>query len=995
MNFELDNELTLDQDQWMDTISVVDWDRTLSNIDNNSLNFIYLNIRSIKKYFDDFIIGVGDILPKLKFVVLAEVNLMKCDYALCKNLYQIQDFESVSYLRENRLGGGLVAYIHNSCEFDMLPVNFVHCEAIFLKLICFKEVFILCLYRPPDSNVRLFLTELEVFLSLYSGKNFIITGDINIDISVRSDMALSYESLLTANGFFRKIYGYTREEIRSDILTKSCIDHIFIRGLSNDTKAAILGTKTSDHYVIAGTLSGFENTAPDTSVVYNRINKDNLKMLLRIFLEQEAPDTYCNVLDLYNSMCNYYKQARDASIVEMRKSKRKKFPLKPWMTSDIVVAIVERDRLFKIWKKSSDNFRNKCELKRNYTVARNMVNFRIKVAKRNYYTTHFENLTGNMKGTWKLIGEVMGRCTNKYNAERIINDMKLSEKEIANKFSKSFDLLIKETVHDCGTYLFEDYMRMNHKKFKNNELQSIYLPDTCEEKLDKIIRDFDKKKSHGCDDVAPDVVIDLIDVFLPRLVKLIDLSLKESSIPTKLKTALVHPVYKSGARNNYENYRPISVLPFISKIMEKYISNAIQDYLYRFGILDAAQYGYQKNKGTIGLLEKVTNFINGKLNENKHILCLFIDFSKAFDSINHAKLIEILQDVGIRGSLLDWFKDYLHNRKYCVKIGESLSDENCISRGVPQGSILGPLLYLIYVNDVRFCFDECTYYLYADDTLILSVHRDLNVAVGTLRRELYAFQLWAHDKELSINSKKTKILYVSSTHSRSTCGINIILHKNDCLHKNYKTLSVECDCNAVIEVVGVHRYLGLIFDDRFLWDHHIEDIRKRMRYFAGCFYYLKDIIPKNTLLIIYRSLVESIMSYGITVWGSASECYLDKLTSTQNRIVRNLDPGNNVENIYKTLGILEVKKLFILRLLLNNYFNRSLLSPVAHPYSTRAVDAAQFEIPRTNNRYGDRQLVVLLPRILNLLPRSLVELRTLREIKTDITKWLLSSSLIV
>jgi hypothetical protein len=177
-------------------------------------------------------------------------------------------------------------------------------------------------------------------------------------------------------------------------------------------------------------------------------------------------------------------------------------------------------------------------------------------------------------------------------------------------------------------------------------------------------------------------------------------------------------------------------LPSFDKITESYIAEKLMDYLTEYQLTDANQYGFHHDKSTNLLLERYVNLNNNKLNEQMHVIALFIVFSKAFDVINHSKLIKILKSIGIRGNILKWFRSYLHERKLMAKINNIFSDEEDVNSGVPQGSILGPILYLIYVTGVNKCFKHCHYFIYADDICIIAIHKDLKTATEYMKEDL-------------------------------------------------------------------------------------------------------------------------------------------------------------------------------------------------------------------------------------------------------------------
>ncbi|GJQ69642.1 hypothetical protein Trydic_g2978 [Trypoxylus dichotomus] len=594
-----------------------------------------------------------------------------------------------------------------------------------------------------------------------------------------------------------------------------------------------------------------------------------------------------------------------------------------------------------------------------------------------------------MKETWKCVNEVLGRSPSIQGKNIFERHMETTMKEIAEKFCETFACAVSPGEHICQEQLYYDYMKRSGLRCQHIQRESIYIPDITEQELRSMIATMDKKKSPGYDNIMLADVIGTLDSISPALVRLINLSLRNAVIPSLLKVAVVTPIYKNGKKDAYTNYRPISVLSCIDKIIEKYVAKVMHDYLQKYQILNESQYGYRKNRGTIDLLERVADIVNGKLNEHKHVLCLFIDFSKAFDRINHDKLLKILEDLGIRGPLLDWFRCFLANRRFCVKVGNEVSSLRELRAGVPQGSILGPLLYLLYVNDVQHCFQDCRCFLYADDTLILAVHKDIKKAEQMLLREFHRFQLWAHQKDLLINTSKTKLMHVASPHSGVDCDLKLTVHDTDCLHMEDTNHNRNCECDNIIELVHRQKYLGIYIDSRFLWDVHIGEIGKKLSYFANCFYYLSEFVPRNVLRIIYHSLVESVLSYGITIWGQASISHINRLKSAQGRILRNMD-RSVIGNIYREHNILSIKHLYIFRVVINNYFKSRDLTTVHHPHATRARERGMYVVPKTNNKYGDRLISVQLPKILNDLPETMLNLQSLAQVKANLRSWLVS-----
>ncbi|CAK1602106.1 unnamed protein product [Parnassius mnemosyne] len=243
------------------------------------------------------------------------------------------------------------------------------------------------------------------------------------------------------------------------------------------------------------------------------------------------------------------------------------------------------------------------------------------------------------------------------------------------------------------------------------------------------------------------------------------------------------------------------------------------------------------NKNNIDTKSIANNFATEFRNYDKnHVILLFIDFSKAFDTLRHDTLLRKLENTGVRGPILKWCKDYLYNRKYKVKICDEVSDAIDVTEGTAQGSVLGPLHYLAYVNDMEHVVNHCSVYQYADDMCILATSKDLKEAAQRLQQDFTQISKWAHDAGLVLNANKTKIIHVHSNYIKHNTDFKVVAHSHRCLHKSISSRA--CKCEA-IEQVTHHTYLGLIVDNRFSWRFHIDSVCDKLRAILAKFYILK------------------------------------------------------------------------------------------------------------------------------------------------------------
>ena len=325
------------------------------------------------------------------------------------------------------------------------------------------------------------------------------------------------------------------------------------------------------------------------------------------------------------------------------------------------------------------------------------------------------------------------------------------------------------------------------------------------DELENAFKSLQSNKSPGINEIDVNVLKEVFDIIKPILRHIFNWSILEGKFPDQLKIAKVTPVFKTGDKTDPGNYRPISVLSCISKILEKIMYNRLYDYLTKNDILFKKQFGFQKNHSTEHALLELVSEISESFENNKCTLGIFIDLSKAFDTVNHDILISKLRRYGITGTNLDWFENYLTNRKQCVTYDGLLTKTKRIVCGVPQGSILGPLLFLIYVNDLCKTSKLFDFILFADDTNLFYSHKNLKALFETVNNELNLVNDWFIANKLSLNAKKTKyILFCKRS-------------KLDDLPLKLPALWIN---NKEIKRVSETSFLGVIIHESLSWHNH-------------------------------------------------------------------------------------------------------------------------------------------------------------------------------
>ena len=286
----------------------------------------------------------------------------------------------------------------------------------------------------------------------------------------------------------------------------------------------------------------------------------------------------------------------------------------------------------------------------------------------------------------------------------------------------------------------------------------VFYP-TDNNEITAIIKDINPNKSPGPACLDPSVVKQTAEPLAPILSYIFNISMGSGRVPDQLKIAKVLPIFKADDNRKFSNYRPISILPIFSKILERVVYVRLMKYLTKHNILSNNQFGFRKNHSTFMAVLDLIDNLSKSIDEKEFSVGVFIDLSKAFDTVNHKILIEKLSHYGIRRIPLLWFSDYLSNRKQFIKFNDVLSDYKTVNCGVPQGSILGPLLFLIYVNDISNCSSLLKLILFADDASLFSSGKDLTELIQIVNQELSVIATWFKSNKLSLNLKKPNVLF--------------------------------------------------------------------------------------------------------------------------------------------------------------------------------------------------------------------------------------------
>ena len=765
---------------------------------------ICANVRSCNSNFDSLINLLES--RKISFDILMLTETWLTDQS--KSLYELDGYKNVSIYRINKRGGGLRVYVKQSLEtvtLDSLSGIFETHESLFMKITANKKFSFTAglVYRPPNNSIPEFNTYMEETLLTHESTlttKCIIMGDFNIrlngsDTYILPPSHINFKDIMRNNNF--KQYITSPTHCSNTGIPTSLLDLAFCN-FTRDCRALTLDNPVSDHIPILLSFPLKLNN-PQTKIHFRDFSTNNIDRFVMdkqeifasytISVNNDANLSMHNfILWLYGIVNRYFPYK-----VKQLSSKR---ATSPWLDNKALHYINKKHKLYQLLKQgrvSHRLFKAYCILLKHYLILK----------KNNYFNCKFNSFQKNSKKLWKTINNIIGRnnkssCINSIFKEdgAIVTDAN----EIASEFNKFFQSIPAYTQNKLDPPL-RDYNNL-----VNFNQRSIFLFQVSCNEIISLIDGLDSSKTSAN---LPVKFLKLTkNEIAPILRTLFNKSIEEGLYPNILKIAKVVPIFKAGDSRQLNNYRPISLLPLINKIFEKILNVRIRSFLTDCQVLSENQFGFRKQKDTQQATLQLLNYVIPVLGSDEIAACIFLDFSKAFDTVNHKILLSKLYRYGIRGQPLNLLSSYLENRKQYVCVGNCESQQLSCNIGVPQGSVLGPLLYIIYANDLNYLIYNLKMILFADDTAAVLKSSSRDVLMTYVNYVLDKIQDWCNFNKLSLNKTKTKIMYITN---KIVDFLKIYLNDTE------------------IEAVKSFKYLGFIIDDKLSHKYHIESVISKLR----------------------------------------------------------------------------------------------------------------------------------------------------------------------
>lgn len=868
----------------------------------NILCYLTQNIRSINCNFR----GLEVLLQRLS-INCDIIILTECWLSELSILPHLTGYVCHATKQNHIQNDGVVIYAHANLNIKVEEPLVQGCNCLILKI--GTHTALVCIYRSPSYRTLVsFNSFINEVLSQLSGfRNVLLLGDINIDI--REEYldcgSREYLNICASHGMIPAHHNSTHSR-------GGCLDHVIIKSKSLVT-TFICNTSITDHSAV---LTCVSSNIKRRRVEFCRtiLNYDQIRKDLEVKINPKIIFDNFDVNFLTEYLINIIQHSiqRNSKVVRLPRRKR---PLKPWITPGIVRCIRNRDRLHKKYR----NAPNDVVTKVSYLRYRNFCNNLLKKLKRQYERNELLKANKNNKKLWHAIKNITNTGKTKSSSCDLLTDSSDNITTSLNNFNDYFVNVGKSlaTTLINGSYNDSNSSARPHGSVPSFHPNTFALLPCDEHEVRNIIRNLKNTSAVGWDGIPNEVIKVCLHVLTPVLVHIFNCCFERGVFPDVLKRSRVHPVYKSGDGHLINNYRPISILPAISKILERLIYNRLINFLNKYNLISKSQYGFRSGKSTNDAILEVSEFVVTNLDKGNKVLGIFLDLAKAFDTVSIPLLMSKLERLGIRGVELQLFRDYLSNRTQCVTIGDNVSDYLDIQYGVPQGSILGPVLFLVYINDLLdLHLTQGKLICYADDTVLLFSGSTWDTTFQLAQSGFNEVSKWLRRNVLTLNAEKTTyITFAMRSTGLPSPAYYIKAHRCD------NCYSQSCACPTLRSTTSV-KYLGLLLDSSLSYREHIAALAKRVRKLVYVFKNLRFVADTSLLKQVYLSLCQSIISYAVIAWGGVAKSTILPLEIAQRYILKvcTFRPiFYPTALLYKDCQVLTVRQIFILQLTLRQH----------------------------------------------------------------------------
>ena len=959
------------------TDPVADW----KAFNKRGLHLIHLNINSLLSKIDE----LREIARKTRATVIG-ITESKLDGSVLDGEINIDGYELVRSDR-NRHGGGVACYIRSDISFNVRGDFSSEIENIFFDILLpkTKPILIGILYRPPEQSK--FLDNLSTSISQtcsFNEQEVYILGDLNINLINSQKHTPNgikrYKEFCSLHGIEQLLTSPTRITKNSS----SLLDHVLTNSADRISQFGIVNVGLSDHQLIYCTRKITRTRLNAHKYVKMRSLKYYSEDLcVEKLKEIDFPD-YSNFKDINEAYSDF--TGKVASVIDEIapiKEVRVKSNSQDWFDAEINEEIERRDKLLAKFKKSRSHSDNE-----NYKKSRNKVQRMIKDKKKNFVIGKLNDNIGKPKELWKSL-KSLGLPSKKSSSATICLekdgilsfDPKTNAEIFKDFYSNLANNLVKKLPtppNKYGKTAVNNYYKKLNLRGKNFSFAPV-APAT----ILKLLKQLNPAKSAGIDNLTGKFLKEGAPVLASPITDLVNLSISLSLFPDDCKIAKLKPIYKKEAKTKPKNYRPISLLPLLSKIIERIIHNQTQEFLDKNNILYKYQSGFRKHHSTDTCLSYLTDKVKIGFEEGLLTGMVLIDLQKAFDTIDHSILLEKMRCLGFAGKTIAWYTSYLTDRSFIVNVGKESSSPGKLSCGVPQGSILGPLLFLLYVNDMPQAVNS-ELLLYADDTCLIYTGKDIQKIEEQLNSDFTSLCEWFIDNKLSVHfgEEKTKsILFGTKRQLKDQKDLNL----------KYGDIEVKQHSRVT--------YLGCILDNILSGEHMAAKVLNTVHNRLKFLYRKQKFLSLSLRRLLCNALIQPHFDYACAAWYPLlNKRQSKRIQIAQNKCIRyclNLDNKAHVgTNEFLKINWLPTKKRVEQCICVNvfKFFNQ--MSPqytaeIFHPsssvHNTRRA-TQKLDLPFRKSCIGQKTLSYIGPKTWNNLPAQIKLSKSVNTFKHNIKK---------
>lgn len=944
---------------------------SLSSIFQNlskHFNVIHINAQSVPAHHTDLLTLAS---KDIHAILISETWF---NPSLSSVTYSLPGYNLIRNDRIGMRGGGVAIYLRSHIPFSIInsspqPPPSNAAEHLLIEVLLSNCKLLLGVFYSPSSSVDYFASfedTIDQFSPLY--KNTIIMGDFNTCL-LKNDSRSRRLISLTHSYNLQNLHLNATHKIPG--LTPSLLDLIFVSSPHLVAKYGQLPAVAFSHHDLLYLSFNAKPPKQKPTVVMRRcfggIDHESLLsdafkfdwsgLYDLAFLDDKVELFTSSIINLYDKHA------------PVRRVKLKHLPA-PWLTDEIKSLIHKKNRAkAKMRTAKSDAEREK------YKVVRNRCNTRCRDAQRQHIHDSISN--GDTAKIWKFLKNLgIGRVAQNDISSAIDIDNLNSHFTSSTTHDKSS---LEKTLNNLASLPTPNFIPFNFTEFTEPEVEGCIRSISSD--------------AVGCDQVSRAMILPILPAVLQVITHIFNYSVKAGKFPTSWKDSLVIPIPKRPDPTNLSDYRPISILPFLSKALERLIHSQLSGFLNKNSILDPFQSGFRPGHSTTTALVKVSDDIRQGMDDGQLTVLTLLDFSNAFNTVNFEILLGLLRSLKISPSAIAWFDSYLNGRRQRIKINETHSQWNNVSTGVPQGGVLSPLLFSIFINSLTARL-LVHYHLYADDlqVYVQSTLDRLPLAIQTMNDALKNIANWSKDFGLKINPSKSQVIVIGSPFFISRVkwaqipdvyldGVALALNKNV---KN----------------------LGVFFDQTLSWGHHVKVISRKLYAASNSLRRLSNFLPIRTKTMLAQSLLLPILDYADSCTSDMNEELLNKLERLQNLCIRfifGLRKYDHVSKFRRQLGWLPIRlrrDAHILQLLYSILFNPKTPSYLKNNfkflgpsnYTLRSSNRCLLEIPSHSSSFIGNSFRISAIRLWNKLPESIRLASSLSSFKTLLYKYFLTLS---